>query len=250
MRSPIPGPAPRPVALLRSHPPPPARPPARPPAQPRRRGNLYNFSTAKLEAAGWEAKQTVRKCICWRSGLGKNVQQRVSKRQSGKRASISKKGATAALAGHFQGYDRSLAPLPRPPSPNPRSLCHRSRPPASREGRHNLPPTPAATALTPPRRRPHSSGVTQLLRRTRMKRNNVVKAGSKTATRLSVLGRIKLEPGYKAPPVFDEVLPHGQVFSCTALYRSLFMGEVKVGALYDWDGHCTLTRAREYRMRP
>ena len=108
----------------------------------------------------------------------------------------------------------------------------------------------AATALTPPRRRPHSSGVTQLLRRTRMKRNNVVKAGSKTATRLSVLGRIKLEPGYKAPPVFDEVLPHGQVFSCTALYRSLFMGEVKVGALYDWDGHCTLTRAREYRMRP
>ena len=118
------------------------------------------------------------------------------------------------------------------------------------EGRHTLPPTPAATALTPPRRRPHSSGVTQLLRRTRMKRNNVVKAGSKTATRLSVLGRIKLEPGYKAPPVFDEVLPHGQVFSCTALYRSLFMGEVKVGALYDWDGHCTLTRAREYRMRP
>ena len=83
-----------------------------------------------------------------------------------------------------------------------------------------------------------------------MKRDNVVKAGSKTATRLSVLGRIKLEPGYKAPPVFDEVLPHGQVFSCTALYRSLFMGEVKVGALYDWDGHCTLTRAREYRMRP
>ena len=83
-----------------------------------------------------------------------------------------------------------------------------------------------------------------------MKRNNVVKAGSKTATRLSVLGRIKLEPGYKAPLVFDEVLPHGQVFSCTALYRSLFMGEVKVGALYDWDGHCTLTGAREYRMRP
>ena len=50
--------------------------------------------------------------------------------------------------------------------------------------------------------------------------------------------------------MFDEVLPHGQVFSCTALYRSLFMGEVKVGALYDWDGHCTLTGAREYRMRP
>ena len=67
-----------------------------------RHGNLGKFSTAKLEALGWDAKQICRTCVNWQTPMGAELQKKVQRRA--KNGVTGADGEDLPTTSHWQGY--------------------------------------------------------------------------------------------------------------------------------------------------
>ncbi|EOD24912.1 hypothetical protein EMIHUDRAFT_115708 [Emiliania huxleyi CCMP1516] len=73
----------------------------------KKHGNLGKFSTAKLEALGWDAKQICRTCVNWQTPMGRELQKRVMRRA--KNGVTGADGEDLPTTSHWQGYTGSGA---------------------------------------------------------------------------------------------------------------------------------------------